>query len=227
MQTRHTTQGIIVKAVPYQDFHRIITLFTPDKGLVSLFVRGAFTAKKAGGGSSTPLSTVEVTYKEKVTGLHECEEIDTLDMRLDVRQNLQSLEAACAMLRAINQSQSHEKEAPLLYQLLNFYLGKLPQTPNPAVISSSFLLKTLRHEGLLTFTSICSSCQMPLESASIVEGEFLCRRHPSPSGLFLDPTEYTLAYVLALCDSYSQLAALDLPPSFQQKIEHLFQQLLH
>ena len=46
MHTQVTTQGIILKAVPYKDFHRIITLFSPEQGLVSLFVRGAFNRKK-------------------------------------------------------------------------------------------------------------------------------------------------------------------------------------
>ncbi len=205
METRHTTQGIIVKAVPYQDFHRIITLFTPDKGLLSLFVRGAF--KKGGGGSSTPLATVEVTYQEKATGLHACLEIDALDMRLAIRQNLPSLEAACHMLRTVQQSQVPEKAAPLLYQLLLFYLEKLPQTPCPAVLSTSFLLKTLRYEGLLAFPS-----------ASL--------QHALPAGFLLDEAEQALTCVLALCDAHSQLLPLEVSPAFQKKIEHLFAHLL-
>ena len=41
MHTQINTHGIILKAIPYKDFHRIITLFTPDQGLVSMVVRGA------------------------------------------------------------------------------------------------------------------------------------------------------------------------------------------
>lgn len=200
METRHTTQGIIVRAVPYQDYHRIITLFTPDKGLLSLFVKGAF--KKGSGSSSTPLATVEVTYQEKTSGLHSCQEIDPLDMRLAIRQNLPTLEAACHMLRTVQQSQAPEKPAPLLYQLLLFYLGKLPHTPCPPVLSTSFLLKTLRHEGLLTFPFTL------------------------PPNISFDETEHALTTVLALCDTHSQLIPLEVSPAYQNKIERLFAHLL-
>lgn len=226
MHTQVKTQGIILKAVPYKDFHRIITLFTPDQGLVSLVVRGAFSPKKGSGGSTTPLTTVEVAYRQKDSSLHTCEQIDIVDLHLSLRQNLQALDAACGMLRAVMKSQLPDKEAPLLYQLLNFYITKLPHTLSPPTLTASFLLKTLRHEGLLFLPSECEHCASPLREAYLADGVFQCRPHGRACDVHLTQEEYDLLHLLAFCDTHSLLADLTLTKELQNKVEGIFTHLI-
>ena len=34
------TEGIVLKAIPFKENDRILSLFTPDRGVMSLYVRG-------------------------------------------------------------------------------------------------------------------------------------------------------------------------------------------
>ena len=39
------TEGIILKMIPYKDHHRIVQIFTPDSGIISLLAKGVSRPK--------------------------------------------------------------------------------------------------------------------------------------------------------------------------------------
>lgn len=185
-------EGIIVKAVPFQEYDRIITLFTPNEGLIKLFVKAAFASKHGKGHSTTPLGHVEVICSLSKSELYHCHDISVLNHHLLLRKDLSVLNAACDILQTINETQQPGKAAPELYRLSLIFLKRLPEAVFPLAISTSFKLKTLHYEGLLG------------------ESEELLR--------LFDPQERELVEVLTLSRDFSLLAALPIELPFAEKV---------
>lgn len=196
MQTRRT-EGIILQATKFQDFDQIVTLFTPEEGILRFMVKGALNPKLGKAALTAPLSRAEFIYSQGKSELYPCREISMLNSHLNLRENVLIMEAAFDFLQAIRATQLPHKAAPDLYKLLLIYLEKLPLIPDPKVLSTSFRLKTLRHEGLLNL----STTPFSEEERS-----------------FLD--------TLANSRSFNQLAALSVTPVLWQKVRRFFDDLL-
>jgi DNA repair protein RecO (recombination protein O) len=195
----YRTEGIILQAVKFQDFDQIVTCFTGEEGILRFMVKGALNPKLGKAALTAPLSRAEFIYSKGRSELYSCREISMLNSHLALRENVLIMESAFDHLQAVRATQMPQKGAPELYKLLLIYLEKLPLIPDPKVLSSSFRLKTLRHEGLLNFDS-------------------------SHFSSFLD-VECELLYALATLRSFAELAELRVSPMLCQKVRHLFEEL--
>lgn len=219
-------EGIILQALPFKDYDSILTLFTPEEGLLKVVLKGAFRQKNGKGNRTIPLTRVEAAFKRGRGELATCHEIDALDYHLELRHNLDALNAGCAMLKAVLDTQQPGKAAPDLYKLLLIYLKNLPTAQTPAILSASFFLKVLRHEGVYAFDEHCAACQAPILEHHLFGGETYCSRHAPPQALSLCLEERQLLTFLAFCRDLSQLKELSLPPSVLIKAQELFKHSL-
>lgn len=189
-------EGIVIRTLPFKDYDGILSLFTQDEGLIKLVVKGAFNSKNGKGSLTTPLSLVETIYTKGRSELYSCREIAMLNPHHNLRQNLATLEAACEMVHVIEATQLPGKVVPELYQLFLTYLKRLPEACDPACISTSFYLKTLNHEGLLSSNNLF---KMSAEERQLIE-------------------------VLTLCRDFSLLSKLTVEPSLAVQVKEFFQQ---
>lgn len=165
-------EGIITRASPFGENDRILSLFTPEYGLIKLYVKGAYLSSKNKGSSTNPLNIVEAVCTQGRSELYSCYQIEAINQQISLRQNIDVLEAACDMLNTINTTQLPGKAALKLYQLLLIYLKALPNITQPLILSTSFRLKTLRSEGLLNDSRLFS---MTVEEQELIEVITLCR----------------------------------------------------
>jgi DNA repair protein RecO (recombination protein O) len=220
---KFTTEGVVINAIPFRNYDCILTVFTPDDGLAKFFFRGAYSKKKgSGSGTTTPLSVVEITYTKGRGDLYICVETTVLNHNLALRNCLATLEAAGDMLQTISATQQPGKSAPELYRLLLMYLNKLPQATSPQAITSSFRLKLLRYEGLLSLLSHCCMCSEILHDTWVHGGEAYCRSHTAQEALFLTKEERGLVELLAFGRDFPTLAGISLQESLSRKILRLF-----
>lgn len=144
------TEGIILQGLPFQEYDRILTLFSREEGLIKLILKG----KNKKQIESPPLTQAEFVYLKGSSDLFKCREFSPLNSFQKIRLNLQSLQAACEMMQAILESQLLHHPAPLLYQLLIWSLHKIPMVLDPFFLLESFRLKLLQHEGLLNANAL-------------------------------------------------------------------------
>ncbi|MBA3721370.1 MAG: DNA repair protein RecO [Parachlamydiaceae bacterium] len=192
------TEGIILHMIPYQNYDQILTVFTPEEGVLKFFCKKAKTKSQR----FSPLTKVEVIYKEKNSELYACEEITPLQTYHNLRTNFSHLQVGCELVRAIHTSQFVGKAAPLLYQLLMYYLEKIPLVKDPYTLSAGFKLKILKHEGVLNDDP--QSYHLKLFSMD----------------------ELALLDILTHGQSYQQLSQLSIPVGFNDKIEKIFQSMI-
>ncbi|MBS0605277.1 MAG: DNA repair protein RecO [Verrucomicrobia bacterium] len=214
------TEGIVLKAMDYKERHRIITLFTPQ-GLTSLIVRGISRKNTRLLSLTSPFCHGEYLYRRGRSELLGFRDGSVLDDNLALRKNLKSLQVAGALANAILTSQMPDKPAPALFVLYKSYHKQIPHFADPEVLLASFYLKLLKHEGLLTITPHCASCESP-SALQIHEGESLCSRHEAAGGFRFSPAEWDLLLLLDGAQQFSSLKEICVPSPLSHKIAALF-----
>lgn len=143
------SEGIVLRSIDYQDKQKIITLFTPESGLLSLFVKRISPKNLALLSLATPFSQAEFIYAAGRSDLYRFRDGTLIEGHLDLRGSLSYLQTAGELVQSVLQSQMPGKPAPALYALLSSYLKHIPHFEDPSPLIASFYLKILQHEGLL------------------------------------------------------------------------------
>jgi DNA repair protein RecO len=142
-------EGIILRATPFKDRDRIVTLFTPQMGMISLLAKRISTSEKMA--LFSPFSLIEALYLKKNSDLCLFKDGTLLDDHLFLRNQWSHLETAGKMAQTLLHSQLPGKAAPLLYALFKASLKQLPHFEDPTSLLFLFYLKFLTHEGVLSW----------------------------------------------------------------------------
>jgi recombinational DNA repair protein (RecF pathway) len=116
------------------------------------------------------------------------------------------------MAKDLLSTQFPGKKSPALYTLFSAYLKKLPSV-KPDILSASFRLKLLQHEGLLSLDTHCS-CGNPARQLS--EGESTCTK--CKSGFLFTMEEWDQLHQLTYLRQFSALPKI----APLKKIDQLF-----
>jgi DNA repair protein RecO (recombination protein O) len=221
---RLKTEGIILHALDFRDYDQILTVFTPLLGIQKFVYRGNSPRRK--GTLSSPLTHGEFIYDVKNSDLLACRELSVFSHFQAIRKDLETLEMACEMAKAILVTQLPGKPAPLLYLLFLRYLFDLSNVSEPRVLAASLFLKILRHDGHMGAISHCSLCQKPLDTLFLKGGESFCQDHASKETIFFNSNEYILVEKLLFSQSLSELGSLDLPEPCYSRVKTIFEYIL-
>jgi len=222
------TQGIILHLIPFREAHQIVIIFTLDAGLIKVICYGSRSSRSKWFGLCRALTQVEVVFREKNGEIFECRDLDLINSYDYLKQDFNQMEAACDMLYSLNRSQLPGRSAPKLYALLIYYLSKISTIHDPWILSLSFRLKLLRHDGLLDYPFICHHCEKPLlGEAYYAQNETYCKLHGCDQSLFISECELPLVYSLTACQSYLALTQVSLTRELKAKILVLFEDCLN
>lgn len=225
MKVLHT-EGIVLKAIDFRDYDQIITVLTPERGIVKWIFKKRKPSPEKSIMKIEPLSRGEFTYTETKGEIWKCREISISNHYLKLRQNYAWLESAGRFINWILRSQVEHKPALKLYPLLATYLEKIPIIKNLPSLEISFLIQLLRNEGLITFDLHCSTCHINLSALHIADVGHFCAVH-APLGAVVFNDEETLAWMqIAACKTFSELTKVSVPSSLTLKTNPLFQILI-
>lgn len=161
-----TFEGIVLRSVAVQEGKRILTVFTPAEGLVSLATPRAYTHEMRLASATALLSRAEFCSRKGNSDIYRLREASLLESFDSLRSQYAQLSAAGDLLHAILRSQLSGRPAPLLYELLLTFLRRLTCTQHPLLLVSSFQLKLLKHEGLFAWTQEAPSSLQEFASFS-------------------------------------------------------------
>lgn len=211
------TEGVILQALDFQDHNRILTVFSPDQGLFKCIIR-----QRKGSVSTDTLTRGEFICLKGKSDLLKCREISVITQYIALRKEWKRMEISFELVKAVLKTQFPGKQTPLLYTLFVRYLEALTTVNHPQTILTSFLLKLLRHEGLLGDTSCCGSCNAPLKDLQIFQGESFCFHHAPPSTIEFSKEETAQFHELLNGRSLNDLNALQLCNGLAGKVKSLF-----
>ena len=142
-------EGVTLLAKSFGENNKIISVFTKEKGLISLMIKRLSQKKSSLFALASPFCVGEFVYKVGKGDIYTILDAAILKENFELRSSFETIECAAKMTRAILNSQMPHKSAPAVYMLLKAYLGNLWQFERPQTLLASFYLKILLHEGLL------------------------------------------------------------------------------
>jgi DNA repair protein RecO len=192
-------RAILLKKVPYLGESSILTLFSLDEGLISVFAKNRNHQRLA-----NPFCLGEWVYRKGKKDLSFLIDVTISDSFNELKSNFDTITAAGAIAQIVLESQYPGKTSPLLFTLLHSYLKKLGECSNMQGFIASFYLKLILHEGLSTLTPDCTEC----------------------TAMDLNEEEWTLMQNLGFVRQFSILNELKISEDFFKKIERLTNQLI-
>jgi len=211
------TQGVLLQTIPYLGRQRILKVFAPEAGLLTLMAK---SAKPSWTAISTPFCIAEWVYRKGQKEIHTLQDGSLLDGLMELKQDYAVLNAAGRMAQDLLSSQLPAKSAGDLYLLFCAYLKKLPQFGKPEILAASFRLKLLLHEGLLSLQKECSVCASP--ASHIAQGESFCFSHATFPTIAFTSEEWEQLHLLAYARQFSLLQEMNKAPF--EKIDLLFKE---
>lgn len=224
MSIEEKQEGLVLCNLDYKERERIITLFTPESGLMSLIVKNITRKKSHLLALTAPLTHAEFSYAIRRSELYMFQDGTILNAHYSIRDNLSHIQAATTFANALLKTQLPGKAAPLLFRLTLTYLKYLPTFEDPASLVASFLLKLLKNEGHLSLRNTCCYCTS--QPTHLFLGEPVCAKHASLNAHFFGPEEWQLLDLLTNTREISLLKSVTLPPTLEQKVRSHYEEKL-
>ena len=167
--------GVVLRTYRLGEADRIVVLMTAEHGKVRAVAKGVRKGKSRFGGRLEPISHVSLLLYEgrQLDVVNQAESIDHLRA---VREDLDRLTRAMALLEVVDQIAQEREANPRLYQMLVGALRSLAARPAPLLVGA-FYWKVLALEGMRPELDTCVSCGSPepLVAFDVGEGGTLCR----------------------------------------------------
>jgi len=173
--TVYRDTGVVLRTYRLGEADRIIVLMTAQHGKVRAVAKGVRKTKSRFGGRLEPTSHVALLLYEG-RQLDVINQAESLDYLRAVREDLDRLTRAMALLEVVEQVAQEREPDPRLYQMLVGALRTLAAQPAPLLVPA-FYWKVLANDGLRPELDGCVSCGSPepLVAFDVGEGGVLCR----------------------------------------------------
>lgn len=171
----YRAEGVVLRRWKLGEADRIIVFATAEHGKVRAVARGVRKTKAKLAGKLDPPAHVALQLYETRGDLDIVTQVETINRFDGIREDLNRLVRAMAMLEASDQVMRERDADPALFTLIVKALETLAEDRGPLVMSG-FMLKVLSHEGLEPFLDACVSCgaESDLVAFDIGEGGILC-----------------------------------------------------
>lgn len=167
--------ALVLRTYKLGEADRIVVLMTQGRGKVRAVAKGVRKTKSRFGARLEPTSHVAVQLYEG-RELDIVTQAESIDHFRSIRDDLDRIAKASAMLEAVDQLSQEGEPNPQLYQMLLGALRSLAAQDPPLVVPA-FFLKVLALEGYRPVVECCASCgaESPLVAFDLDEGGLLCR----------------------------------------------------
>jgi DNA repair protein RecO (recombination protein O) len=167
--------GVVLRTYRLGEADRIVVLMTAQHGKVRAVAKGVRKPKSRFGGRLEPTSHVSLLLYEG-RQLDIISQAESLDYLRAIREDLDRLTRAMALLEVVDQVAQEGEPDARLYQMLVGALRTLAAQAAPLLVPA-FYWKVLANDGLRPEIDGCVSCGAPepLVAFDVAEGGTLCR----------------------------------------------------
>jgi DNA repair protein RecO (recombination protein O) len=179
--------GVVLRTYRLGEADRIVVILTRGRGKVRAVAKGVRKTKSKFGARLEPTSHVSLQLYEG-RELDIVTQADSIDHFRSIRDDLDRLGRAVAMLEAVDQVAQEGEANPALYQMLLGALRSLAARPGPLVVPA-FFLKLLALEGYRPVVDRCAECGEPgpLVVLDVGAGGTLCGSCRRGAGVAVTP----------------------------------------
>jgi DNA repair protein RecO (recombination protein O) len=216
-------RGVVVRTIKLGEADRIVTVITEHRGKVRAVAKGVRKTKSRFGARLEPLSHVALQLYEG-RELDIVTQAEVVDPFRAVREDLDRLTRAMAVLEAVDAVSQAGEDDPRLYRMAVGALRTL-ETADAPLLVPAFFWKLLAQQGVSPVLDACAACgadDADLVAFDLTEGGALCRE--CRRGLPLRPDALALLRRILGGDLVGVLAEPAGPAGFE--VEHLARRAL-
>jgi DNA repair protein RecO (recombination protein O) len=167
--------GVVLRTIRLGEADRIVTFLTEGRGKVRAVAKGVRKTKSKFGSRLEPISHVALQLYEG-RELDTVTQAETLDHFRPIREDLERVSRATALLEVADQVAQEGEPNPALYRMLVGALRSLSAHSSPLLVTG-FYWKLLSLEGFHPMLEQCAGCggDGPFVAFDLAEGGVLCR----------------------------------------------------
>lgn len=174
---KFNTSGLVIKIIDIGEYDRLITLLTPDMGVIKAFCRGVRRIKSRRLNASSLLTYSEFTLSERQDN-YVVDEALPIETFFGLREDVERLALAQYFCELFNEfiSEADESEQALRIILNSLYFLSKGEKP-PLLIKAITELRLLSSTGFmpnLIGCSVCGEYESDVMAFNISEGSLLC-----------------------------------------------------
>lgn len=177
MVSLYRERGVVLRTYRLGEADRIVVLMTAGRGKVRAVAKGVRKTKSRFGGRLEPASHLALQLYEG-RELDTVTQVESLDHFPGLRDDLDALTGALAVLEAVDQVAVERHADPRLYAMLVGALRALaPRGAPPRLVVAGFYWKLLAHDGAAPILDQCARCgrdDVALVAFDLTEGGALC-----------------------------------------------------
>ncbi len=177
--SQYRDTGVVLRTHKLGEADRIVVLLTEHHGKVRAVAKGVRRTRSRFGARLEPPTAVALQLHEG-RSLDTVTSAETVDAFRAVREDLDRLGQAMAMLEAVDQLAVEGEADPALFRMLVRALALLA-TDAPPLVVPAFYLKVLAQSGFGPMVDACVACGSvgPLVAFDAARGGMLCGTHRS------------------------------------------------
>lgn len=171
-------QGIVLRTHRLGEADKIVVVLTEGRGKVRSVAKGVRKTKSKFGGRLEPMTHVALQLYEG-RELDTITQAETIETFRSVREDLDRVARAGAILESVDQIAQEGESNPQLYRMLIGALRQLAKSDSPLIVAG-FYLKLLSQEGFHPVLDGCAGCgaagdEVALVAFDLDQGGTLCR----------------------------------------------------
>jgi DNA repair protein RecO (recombination protein O) len=181
-------EGIVLRTHKLGEADRIVSVLTRHHGKVRAVAKGVRKTKSRFGARLEPPTHLQLQLYEGRSELHIIDQAETVDHFRAIREDLDRLTHAVAMLEVADNLGLEGEPNPALYQMLLGALRALAGHSGPLVIPG-FFLKVLALEGFRPVVDRCIECDrddVELVAFDLDSGGTRCADHRTGTAISAD-----------------------------------------
>jgi DNA repair protein RecO (recombination protein O) len=125
----HRTEAVVLRSMKYGETSRIVTLFTRDRGKITVLARGARLPKSRFGSTLGPMSFIQIVYYYKPTrSIQMLSESSYVQPFNGIGKRLDRITTGLRIIELVHALTQEEEQNPQLFNLLIQSLNRLNVT---------------------------------------------------------------------------------------------------
>ena len=166
------TQAIVIRTLPLQEFHKIITFYTPDFGKVKAVAYGVKSPKSRLGGSLELLNYGTLLFQHRENReLQNITDFNLLDGFDAIRSDFTRITYGCYFAELVDSIASEGIANPEIFGLLRNTYQFLSEVDDVPLLARGFEIKFLDRAGYGPELSRCVHCGVSVSRASSDENK--------------------------------------------------------
>ena len=220
----YKTEAVVLKQMSLGEADRILTLYTPDMGLLRAVAKGIRRTKSKFGGHLELLNQVSVSLS-RGRNLDIVTEAQGISRFRGLKEDLQSLSKALYIAEMVDGFSAEQLPNHDVYRLLLDVLARLSTTSQPDLLLRYFEMRLLEYSGYRPEFHSCVDCRAILEPGdhffSPSSGGVLCPNCRPASGHALIPISLNAMKVLRFLqrEKFADVEGLKVPRNLLGEVE--------